>query len=95
MLLCLLVSYLIPSHLWLLVRGQIVFYIRTVDHFAMGYLSFLQMSDFAAEAFTLITLLHGHRHGHFHAVCRVPEEITNTLLGEKNDDVPLLTKADI
>lgn len=46
----------------------------------MGYLSFLQMADLAAEALPLVTLLHGHRHGHFHAVCCVPEQITNTTL---------------
>lgn len=76
------VSYLIPGHLWLFVWSHIVFYIRTGDHFAVGYLSFLQMADFAAEAFPLITLLHRHRHGHFHAVCWVPKQIKNTTSGK-------------
>lgn len=54
------VSYLIPGHLWLFVWSHIVLYIRTGDHFAVGYLSFLQMADFGAVAFPLITLLHCH-----------------------------------
>lgn len=79
---CVCVSYLIPGHLWLLVWSHVVFYIRTGDHFAVGDLSLLQMADFAAEAFPLITLLHGHRHGHLHAVCWVPEHITNKKIGK-------------
>lgn len=67
--------YLVPGHLRLFIWSQIVFYIRTVDHFAVGYLSFLQMADFATEAFSLVALFHGHRHGHFHAVCGVPKQI--------------------
>lgn len=69
--------YLVPGHLRLFIWSQIVFYIRTADHFAVGYLSFLQMADFATEAFSLVALLHGHRHGHFHAVCGVPKQIKN------------------
>lgn len=87
-------SYLVPGHLWLLVWSQIIFNVRAGDHFAVGYLSFLQMADFAAEASPLITLLHGHRHGHFHAVCGVPEQITNTALEKRIYHVPLVTLAD-
>lgn len=87
------VSYLIPGHLRLLVWSHIVFYIRAGDHFAMGYLSLFQVADIAAEAFPLITLVHSHRHGHFHAVCRVPEQIANTTLGKCFYHVLLLTLA--
>lgn len=59
----------------------------------MGYLCFLQMADIAAEASPLITLLHGHRHGHFHAVCRVPVQIASTTSDTLIHHVPLLTLA--
>ena len=49
------------------------------------------MADIAAVAFPLITLLHSHRHGDFHAVCRVPEQITDTKLGKRYYHVPQLT----
>lgn len=52
--------YLVPGHLWLLVRSQIIINTRAGDHFAVGYLSFLQMADFAAEALPFIVLLHSH-----------------------------------
>lgn len=68
------VLYLVPGHLWLFVRSQVVLYVRAVDHFAVCYLSFLQMADFAAVALPLIALLHLHWHGHFHAVRWVPVE---------------------
>lgn len=62
----------------------------------MSYLSFLQMANLAAEAFPFVTLLHGHRHGHFHAVCCVPKQITITTLENigKIYDGSLLTLVD-
>lgn len=69
--------YLVPGHLRLLVWSQVVFDVRAGDHFAVGYLSLLQVADFAAETFALVALLHRHGHGHFHAVCCVPEQTTN------------------
>lgn len=71
-------TYLIPGHLRLFVRSQIVFDVGTGDHFAVGHLGLLQVPDFAAVALPLVALLHGHRHGHFHAVRRVPEEVTRS-----------------
>lgn len=68
-------SYLVPSHLWLLVWSQVIFNIRAAHHFALSYLSFLHVAHFAAEALPLVTGLYGHWHRHFHAVGGVPGQI--------------------
>lgn len=68
-------SYLVPSHLRLLVRSQVIFNIWTGNHFATSYLSFLHIAHSAAEALPLVAGLYGHWHRHFHAVGGIPAQI--------------------
>lgn len=78
--------YLVPSHLRLLVRSQIIFNIWTGNHFAMSYLSFFHIAHSAAEALPLVAGLYGYWHRHFHAVGGVPAQITDKYLKRKLDD---------
>lgn len=68
--------YLVPGHGRLLVGCEIVVDVRAADHFALGDLGVLLVSYPAAEAESLLALLHRQRHGHLHTVRGVPAKHT-------------------
>lgn len=70
------IRYLIPGHLRLLVRGEVILDVGAVDHLAFSDLGFLQVAYFTVEAQALVVLLHCQGHGHLHAVGGVSAEGT-------------------
>ncbi len=60
--------YLVPGHGRLLVGCEIVVDVRAADHFALGDLGVLLVPYPAAEAESLLALLHRQRHRHLHTV---------------------------
>lgn len=65
-------THLEPGDVRLFARLNIVVYVWTEDFFALAELGLLRPSHVGVVAQICVVFCHSQRHGHLHAVCRVP-----------------------